>query len=197
MASAAPAPAPPGVVMYPQCQPHGTFTMLTFGSSTLLHSNLGGQGGRCDANDRPADCLAGATSTGTAHNLHFAGVGEQAGQSLDLVVSNRTEYRAWNAAANGVSRSDNGDADASYFGIVNLLSPRPVGEFAHWDEDETAVVLRYQFVASATHAPITVQRTFLTFYGTRARSAPAARHLLSVESSSASLARSHDAVARH
>jgi hypothetical protein len=67
---------------------------------------------------------------------------------LWLLISNESEYRAWNPRPNGVKRTSWGTMTGS-FGAINLLGPRsstsrPANKF--WHSEVTIVQLRYNFV---------------------------------------------------
>ena len=72
----------------------------------------------------------------------------------------------WNTRVNGVKRQAGQmtTSDAGFFGVINLLAPRPVGDAWHWDADLTFVQLRFAFVASTSELAVRVPHTFLTFY---------------------------------
>jgi len=89
------------------------------------------------------------------------------GVTIDLRVTNQTEYRAWRETLNGIKRQDEGDGNVGYFGVINLLGPRipsqrPLDKF--WNEHFTFVQLRYDFINGGTGAQLTLGRVFLTFF---------------------------------
>ena len=91
------------------CPNAGTFTSLSFENATLVRSNLGGLGGRCDPTSFPHECADGALTSQTAHELYFDNVGKTAdGRSIGLAVRNASEYRAWNPTINGRRNSQDG-----------------------------------------------------------------------------------------
>ena len=78
---------------------------------------------------------------------------------------------------NGVKRQrgERESTDAGYFGALNLLAPRPVGEYMHWNDELTFVQLRFEFMSGSTNAPITLPRTFISFCTHIDRATPPAR----------------------
>ena len=103
----------------------------------------------------------------TPHEIYIANIGRHSsGEQIDLRIVNQSEYRAWNQNLNGVKRRSQG-AISGHFGVINLLGPRsaaqrPFDKF--WNAHFTYVQLRYRFVNGATSAPLTIFRTYLTFY---------------------------------
>ena len=85
-------------------------------------------------------------------SLHLEHVGAP---DLDLRIENRTEYRAWNAAANGLSNG---------FGVINLLAPRQPGSSAHWDDVLTFAEFSFTFLSTLSGEPVNVGHTFLAFF---------------------------------
>ena len=94
-----------------------------------------------------------------------------------LRVTNETTYRAWNSRQNGVKRQSSGDGEG-FFGAINLLGPRSVNQrpaSQYWSDQYTMVQLRFDFLKeSSTDSysisglaglePVTLERTYLTFY---------------------------------
>ena len=93
------------------CEPR-TFTLLSLSEARLARSNLGGLGGRCDAN--AAECTDGLRNASTPAELYF----ERVGVGVDLRVANASEYRAWNVGSNGIVQTSGG-----FFGLINVLAP--------------------------------------------------------------------------
>ena len=81
------------------------------------------------------------------------------GQLIDLHITNLTEYRGYDTWRNGVKVTDHGA-----FGVINLLAPRSVSMGHSWDLEHTFVRLLFAFTSSTTQQPLTLERTFLTFY---------------------------------
>jgi len=122
---------------------NGESVELSFDSATMSTSNLGGQGG-----EEP-------TTDATPPVLHYAGVGTLAdGTVVDLVVSNETAYAAFKPTENGLVHMAGGS-----FGAVNLQAPD--GDSS---ELSTFVQLRYTFVDGSSGLPLTLDRTYVTFY---------------------------------
>jgi hypothetical protein len=108
------------------CESSG-FVFLDFTQATLVQSNLGGQGGRCSmltAFGTPS-CIEPAPLVSTPNNSHllFSDVGRVLGggdapeaERVWLQITNETEYRAWNANANGVKRQMYG-GETGFFGV--------------------------------------------------------------------------------
>ena len=71
--------------------------------------------------------------------------------------------RAWRVGVNGIKRVT-GEGDAGLFGVVNLLGPRRPTQTNFWRETFTYVQLRYEFVNARAGTPVTIGRTYLTFY---------------------------------
>jgi hypothetical protein len=92
---------------------------------------------------------------------------------ISLRITNVTEYYGWNTRHNGVKRLVIGN-DIGYFGAINLLGPRSATQrpvTKQWTNLFTLVQLNFAFLtdltpgqASRTYQPITLGRTFLTFY---------------------------------
>ena len=84
---------------------------------------------------------------------------ERVGVGVDLRVANASEYRAWNVGSNGIVQTSGG-----FFGLINVLAPRDAGTGSDWHGDVTYVDLRFEFVDPINGAPLTLSRTFLSFY---------------------------------
>ena len=144
------------------CQPADSFTTISFAGATLVRSNIGGQGGRCVT---PGLCAENETAS-TPHEIFIRDVGQFMGQSIGLRITNETEYRAWRETINGVKREEEGDS-VGYFGVVNLLGPRspqqrPYDRF--WHEAFTYAQLAFEFVEGVSNTPLTLPRTFVSFF---------------------------------
>jgi hypothetical protein len=135
----------------------------------MVRSNMGGQGGRCYTTDDCVEVIASNAdaAASTPHELYIAGVGTDysaewggSGESIDLRITNTTEYRAWNPATNGLKEADSSGA----FVMINLLAPRHEGMYGHWHASTTAVELKLEFVSGATQQPLALGRTYLTVY---------------------------------
>ena len=72
---------------------------------------------------------------------------------------NESEYRAWNNYWNSIKY----DSDGA-FGVVNLLAPREESQGDSWRTEYTFVQLKIEFINAATGQPITLDRTFMSFY---------------------------------
>lgn len=106
------------------CVPRGSFTPLDFPSSTLVRSNLGGQGGKCTST---AICDE-VTNSGTPHEVYIRNVATSpAGASVDLRITNASEYKASRPENNGLTAT-------KYFAEVNLFGPTTGGT---WDSNFT------------------------------------------------------------
>ena len=128
------------------CEPR-TFTLLSLSEARLARSNLGGLGGRCDAN--AAECTDGLRKASTPAELYF----ESVGVGVDLRVANASEYRAWNVGSNGIVQTSGG-----FFGLINVLAPRDAGTGSDWHGDVTYVDLRFEFVDPINGAPLTAAK---------------------------------------
>lgn len=142
----------------------------------IHHSNLGGLGGRCTRAGAEGLCQQPVPNASTPHDilLHDVarvyrrststiGMSDSVYDTVDLRISNQTEYRGYAPELNGL-RAAAGAAGAfgACFGTINLLAPRtrpPV-----WNEIFTFVQLRFDFINSSTGAPLTMPRTYVTFY---------------------------------
>ena len=116
--------------------------------------------------------------------VYIANIGTAPGNvCIDLRITNESEYRAWRTGTNGVKRVTAG-TNVGSFGTINLLGPRspsqrPYDKF--WHAHLTIVQLRYDFVDGGRKAgsggstftcassptigePLTLGRTFVTFY---------------------------------
>ena len=134
-------------------------------------------GGRCDTVDNsqpgyqdsndPTLCTEGVTTAATPHEIYLTNLGQAAGGvQIDLRITNESEYRAWNERLNGVKRQYEGDREG-FFGVVNLLGPRSTTQRPLdmlWNSYFTYTQLRFAFVDSLSLAPITLARTYLTFF---------------------------------
>ena len=76
-------------------------------------------------------------------------------RTVDLRITNESEYRAWDASMNGINGA---------FGVVNLLGPRAPGRPRFWRQSVTFVDLRFTFVDSASGADIVLPRTYISFF---------------------------------
>ena len=162
------------------CEAPSSFVRVEFfDGAVLARSNLGGQGGRCSA----LDLCDEVQSSTTPHEILIrdVGVNEIASQynegrrtlqePIDLRITNTTEYHGWNTNVNGITRRSQ-ERYAS-FGVINLLGPRLPSQSGYsWNSEFTFVELKFEFLtrtasawsAAVTHTPITLRRTFLTFY---------------------------------
>ena len=138
----------------PTCVHADSFTSISFDNATLVTSNLGGEGGRCST----AGLCSQLESASTPPDIYFAGVGAVVDATsgttatVDLRVSNETEYRARNANLNGIKRQEEGGS-TGFFGVVNLLGPRSQTQLPltlFWHNHFTYVQLRYDFLC-VTH----------------------------------------------
>ena len=146
----------------PDCTARGSFTSISFDNASLVHSNLGGMGGRCST---PGLCLELETPT-TPRQLLYEGLGRtSAGSLISMRGVNESEYRAWRYQITGIKRQTFGSI-TGFFGVINLLGPRdreqrPPNKF--WSGQFTTVQLRYSF-EDENSAPISLERTYLSFY---------------------------------
>ena len=103
LAAAACAIAPsPGRRLSVACTPAESFVAIDFEHATLVRSNLGGQGGRCVT---AGLCDEMPSTPHANHEIYIRNVGALAGgDTLDIRITNETEYRAWRATINGVKR---------------------------------------------------------------------------------------------
>jgi hypothetical protein len=143
------------------CVLPGSFQYFSFEAARLRTSNLGGLGGRCV----DSACTGGATDASTPHELYIENIGvlPTTGQTVDLRITNETEYRAFNVNGNGI-KFEEGSTTIGLFGTINLLGPRLATQPKHWDTTQTTVQLRYALVDAWTGEPLVVPRTFFTFY---------------------------------
>jgi hypothetical protein len=149
---------------YPACQPHNSFTRVSFDDAHLVRSNLGGLGGMCTADPDKCTADVSGSSSSSEDDIYISGVGVSAsGESIDMRISNETEYRAWKAAINGIKQTGSDVESSGYFAVINLLAPREASSGSYWHETLTFVQLRYSFVGSSSGLPILLDRTFLTF----------------------------------
>jgi len=93
--------------------------------NSTVHSNLGNMGP--DSGDS---------------EIRYSNVGTLNGDSIDLVVTNNTEYSAWTVTNNGLS---------DCFGKINIRAP-------------STVTLTFRFVRSGTNDLVELHRSFLTIY---------------------------------
>ena len=156
------------------CIPAESFTAVTFDNATLRRSNLGGLGGRCDETAFAVGMCELPQTESTPHEIFIVNVGRAPnGARIDLRITNETEYRAWRLGHNGIKRERQRElavvgsgSSFGYFAVVNLLGPRSVTQqpaSMWWNDAFTFVQLLYEFLDS-TEAPLTIGRTFLSFY---------------------------------
>jgi hypothetical protein len=208
------------------CVPLQSFTPIYFDYSSIVASNLGGQGGRCvDAyasdgstiswrdmceQQQPTLNVPDSSPTSMDGNMDILirNVGNEStnGEVISLRITNVSEYRGWNTRQNGVKRQVLG-ANVGYFGAINLLAPRsdnhlPVS--TRWTDHFTMVQLKFCFVndrtphaAQSTLAPITLGRTFITFCTCPWIADPACDCIRHCTLSPASKTNSHSFTSRH
>ena len=157
------------------CQPRD-FTPIGFDVATLVRSNLGGKGGRCETDGLCEEYLPAANAPSATREVLYKTVGFTRPplpyEAIDLRITNESEYRAWRVRLNGIKRRTQGDI-TGYFGVINLLGPRALGQSGgpdtQWNTEFTYCELRYTFVGRNSGNPIAIDRTYLTFYDVRAR----------------------------
>ena len=162
-------------VVQVDCQPRD-FTPIGFDVATLVRSNLGGKGGRCETNGLCEEYLPAADAPSATREVLYKTVGFTRPplpyEAIDLRITNESEYRAWRVRLNGIKRRTVGDI-TGYFGVINLLGPRALGQSGgpdtQWNTEFTYCELRYTFVGRSSGNPIAIDRTYLTFYDVRAR----------------------------
>ena len=113
-------------------------------------------------------------------SLMCAVIGQQyaasSNEQVDMMISNETEYRAWNSKWNGlrVKQAPGNDTSQTQgaFASINLLGPREPaqsGAVAGWDKF-TYVQIKVAFVTDKSQqggsslTPIVLPRTYLSFY---------------------------------
>ena len=115
---------------------------LNFDHASLAISNLGGHGGPIDSDINGPQVV------------RIGGVGTLAdGTVIDLQISNVTSYDTFNSIHNGVKHRTNGS-----FGSVNLRAAQSSSVPASF------VQLQFAFVAATDSSPLTLGRTYVTFY---------------------------------
>ena len=145
-----------------ECNNPGDYIMLDFNTS-LVRSNLGGQGGRCTE----LGACDELQTTSTPHELYFRDIaisydkltGSASKLGIDLRVTNTTEYRAWNPNLNGIKRRSGGA-----FGSINLLGPRHHTQPRFWRAAMTHAVLKFEFLDTTTGQPVNLPLTYLSFF---------------------------------
>ena len=181
------------------CVPRGSFVELDFNQATLYRSNIGGQGGRCWLQPPDADVqcdevlnaedavnaglIAGAN---TVHEMYIRNVGVNSllpqyatdgnvgdGATIDLIVTNTTEYKSWDTSWNWVKQEETiatgANARGGGFVGTNLAGARTSdqpGASSGWSETFTACEFRYQFVTGepTNRVPVTLPRTYISVY---------------------------------
>ena len=161
----------------PDCIERNSFVFLDFDNGAsdtsscdgiLEHSNLGGLGGKCTMVGQEGLCRSGAPNASTPHEilmrdigyLGLATIGDRLSESIDLRITNESEYRGYNTIFNGIKASSGAKG---CFGVINLLAPRAAGTSRVWSTIFTFVQLRLEFLSHTTGAPITLPRTYMTF----------------------------------
>ena len=105
------------------CVPQESFVPISFTGSTVKHSNLGGQGGNCNI---AGECDETPSAT-TPHEIYIRNVMNVNGVSVDLRITNESEYKASRPENNGLKA--NGE-----MAEVNLFGPQEGGT---WGRDFT------------------------------------------------------------
>ena len=146
------------------CMERDSFTPVGFDIATLVRSNLGGMGGRCTTEGL---CVEPQTAS-TPHEIYYQTVGvTRSGEPIDMRITNQSEYRGWNIRLNGIKKNSKG-SQTGYFGVVNLLGPRSTDQSGppetQWNTEFTYVELRFTFIGRNSGAPVTIDRTYMTFY---------------------------------
>ena len=153
------------------CTPSESFVPVSFSGATLVRSNLGGLGGRC-VSVGACEEIQDAT---TPHEIYIRGIGSHVigeaygistGEPIDMIITNTTEYHAWDTQWNGIKVGSASGADTGTFGVVNLLGPRSQsqsGAVSGW-HDFSYVELRIAFVTGTARTPIVLPRTYMSFY---------------------------------
>mmetsp|Transcript_12846 Transcript_12846/g.28129 ORF Transcript_12846/g.28129 Transcript_12846/m.28129 type:complete len:572 (-) Transcript_12846:245-1960(-) len=116
-----------------------TVTMFNLNGSTVTN-NLGNLG---DGGNASYTSIVTGDLSGTNHGLRFSGVAEYGGVTLDLLVTNTTEYTPKSVASNGLM-------DGSPVGRLNVRAG-------------TAVGLRFELVAQGTYFPVNVDNFYFAF----------------------------------
>ena len=82
----------------------------------------------------------------TANEIFLSGLGSTAdGATIDLRITNTSEYRPWQAARNSLSRRS---LTSRQFGVINLAGPSlRVEPNGLWREHFAIVELLFEFVA--------------------------------------------------
>ena len=157
-----------------RCIERESFVYLDFASATrddglsdpsscdgiLEHSNLGGLGGRCTMIGQEGLCRS-APNASTPHEILMRSVGTLGrGESIDLRITNESEYRGYNPEINGIKASAT-TSQTGCFGVINLLAPRSTRRV--WSTIFTFVQIRLEFLSTATGATVTLPRTYMTF----------------------------------
>ena len=146
-------------------------TLISFGAKArLARSNLGGVGGRCDADG--SECTQGLRTASTPPDVYI----ENVAPNVDLQLTNESEYRTWNANANGL-RPD------SLLGVINLMAPRQQYQASHWQPTITFTQIRFSFRAhtpALIGAPVTLSRVYFSFLDFDTKTNGAARECLAL-----------------
>ena len=161
----------------PDCIERNSFVFLDFDNGAsdtsscdgiLEHSNLGGLGGKCTMVGQEGLCRSGAPNASTPHEilmrdigyLGLATIGDRLSESIDLRITNESEYRGYNPEINGIKASAT-TSQTGCFGVINLLAPRSTRRV--WSTIFTFVQIRLEFLSTATGATVTLPRTYMTF----------------------------------
>ena len=110
------------------CVPPESFTAIDFSNSAVVRSNLGGQGGECDT---PGACEEQGYTAATPHEIYIRNILNVGGVSVDLRITNESEYKTVQPQVNGLTA--NGELVE-----INLLAPREGGP---WGRDFTGYAL--------------------------------------------------------
>ena len=122
-------------------------------------------------------------ATNSIDPLYAAGGPIGGGEQVDLVVTNTTEYKAWDTSWNWV-KQEGGFASGELergggFVGTNLAGARAAdqpGDTSGWSETFTACEFLYQFVTGepTNRRPVTIPRTYISIYVSELRTPPLA-----------------------
>ncbi len=170
-----------GVLSNLSCIPESSFVVIFFDEASTVRSNLGGQGGRCLTEHCDIPATADPPPEGEVpHEVYIRDVGRNIvdpewlppggaanGEYIDMRITNRTEYYAWNTRWNGVKLGDG--TRFSSFAVTNLAGPRSRNQSGFiWNTEMTYVELKYEFFGRTEPwrprvpiAPLTISRTYV------------------------------------
>ena len=152
------------LLLLTDCTPPASFVAIDFSAARVVRSNLGGQGGQCEAEfAEEYNCTEPFSGRSSRPEIYIANIGEIGGEQLDLVVTNLTDYYPWENGGRQYNGIKVGGGASGTFGSINLKGPRGPGQSGFiWREKATYVELQYDFVTGASREEMRLPLTYVT-----------------------------------